>query len=75
MTAQSRVLKIRRPDDWHIHLRDDDMLKTVVPYTSEFYGRAIVMPNPYRLSLPSKPPSPIASVSLMRSLRAMILRR
>ncbi len=45
MTAQSQVLKIRRPDDWHIHLRDDDMLKTVVPYTSEFYGRAIVMPN------------------------------
>ncbi|MGW8167782.1 dihydroorotase, partial [Klebsiella pneumoniae] len=42
MTAQSQVLKIRRPDDWHIHLRDDDMLKTVVPYTSEFYGRAIV---------------------------------
>ncbi|STU87595.1 dihydroorotase [Klebsiella pneumoniae subsp. ozaenae] len=27
MTAQSQVLKIRRPDDWHIHLRDDDMLK------------------------------------------------
>ena len=45
MTAQSQVLKIRRPDDWHIHLRDDDMLKTVVPFTSEFYGRAIVMPN------------------------------
>ena len=45
MTAQHQVLKIRRPDDWHIHLRDDDMLKTVVPYTSEFYGRAIVMPN------------------------------
>lgn len=46
MTVQSRVLKIRRPDDWHIHLRDGDMLKTVVPYTSEIYGRAIVMPNP-----------------------------
>ncbi len=45
MTAQSQVLKIRRPDDWHIHLRDGDMLKTVVPYTSEIYGRAIVMPN------------------------------
>ncbi|VUS26347.1 Dihydroorotase [Klebsiella pasteurii] len=45
MTAQSQVLKIRRPDDWHIHLRDGDMLKTVVPFTSEFYGRAIVMPN------------------------------
>ena len=45
MPAQSQVLKIRRPDDWHIHLRDGDMLKTVVPYTSEVYGRAIVMPN------------------------------
>ena len=45
MTAPSQVLKIRRPDDWHLHLRDGDMLKTVVPYTSEIYGRAIVMPN------------------------------
>ena len=45
MTAQPQVLKIRRPDDWHVHLRDGDMLKTVVPYTSETYGRAIVMPN------------------------------
>ncbi|WP_313487009.1 dihydroorotase [Pseudescherichia sp.] len=49
MTAQPQVLKIRRPDDWHVHLRDGDMLKTVVPYTSETYGRAIVMPN---LALP-----------------------
>jgi len=45
MTALPPVLKIRRPDDWHIHLRDGDMLKTVVPYTSQTYGRAIVMPN------------------------------
>lgn len=45
MTAQPQVLKIRRPDDWHVHLRDGDMLKTVVPFTSETYGRAIVMPN------------------------------
>jgi len=45
MTAPSQVLKIRRPDDWHLHFRDGDMLKTVVPYTSEIYGRAIVMPN------------------------------
>lgn len=64
MTVQSRVLKIRRPDDWHIHLRDGDMLKTVVPYTSEIYGRAIVMPNWFRQSLPSRPRLPIASVSL-----------
>ncbi|WP_374256240.1 dihydroorotase [Yokenella regensburgei] len=45
MTVQPQVLKIRRPDDWHIHLRDGEMLQTVVPYTSEIYGRAIVMPN------------------------------
>ncbi|QMI04844.1 dihydroorotase [Citrobacter sp. RHB25-C09] len=45
MTAPSQVLKIRRPDDWHLHLRDGDMLQTVVPYTSEIYARAIVMPN------------------------------
>ncbi len=45
MTAQPQQITIRRPDDWHIHLRDGDMLKTVVPYTSETYGRAIVMPN------------------------------
>ncbi|EPQ7199934.1 MULTISPECIES: dihydroorotase [Providencia] len=39
------TLTIRRPDDWHVHFRDGDMLKTVVPYTSQFFGRAIVMPN------------------------------
>lgn len=45
MTAQPQQLTIRRPDDWHIHLRDDEMLKTVLPYTSAVNGRAIVMPN------------------------------
>ncbi|RLM27099.1 dihydroorotase [Brenneria alni] len=45
MTALPEILKIRRPDDWHIHLRDDQMLETVLPYTSRFFGRAIVMPN------------------------------
>ncbi|MBG2916219.1 dihydroorotase [Proteus cibarius] len=44
-TAQPITLTIRRPDDWHVHFRDDDMLKTVVPYTSRYFGRAIVMPN------------------------------
>lgn len=38
-------LVIRRPDDWHVHLRDGDMLKTVVGYTARQFGRAIVMPN------------------------------
>ncbi|WP_145493904.1 dihydroorotase [Yersinia aleksiciae] len=45
MTAQPQTLKIRRPDDWHIHLRDDEMLSAVLPYTSEVFARAIVMPN------------------------------
>ncbi|MEG3135454.1 dihydroorotase [Rouxiella sp. T17] len=45
MTATPQVLKIRRPDDWHIHLRDDVVLNSVLPYTSEVFGRAIVMPN------------------------------
>ena len=45
MTPTPQLLKIRRPDDWHVHLRDGEMLNTVVPYTSEVYGRAIVMPN------------------------------
>ena len=45
MTAQPQQLIIRRPDDWHIHLRDDEMMKAVLPYTSAVCGRAIVMPN------------------------------
>lgn len=38
-------IKIRRPDDWHLHLRDGEILKTVLPYSSREYGRAIIMPN------------------------------
>jgi dihydroorotase len=38
-------LTIRRPDDWHVHLRDGDMLSAVVPYTARSFARAIVMPN------------------------------
>lgn len=45
MTSQPQQLVIRRPDDWHIHLRDDAMLRTVLPFTSQVFGRAIVMPN------------------------------
>ena len=37
-------ITIRRPDDWHLHLRDGDMLRTVAPASRDF-GRAIVMPN------------------------------
>jgi dihydroorotase len=41
----SQTLTIRRPDDWHVHLRDGDMLKAVAPHTSRQFVRAIVMPN------------------------------
>jgi dihydroorotase len=38
-------LNITRPDDWHLHLRDGDALKTVLPHTAAQFARAIVMPN------------------------------
>ena len=38
-------LTIRRPDDWHVHLRDGDMLRMVVGHTARQFARAIVMPN------------------------------
>ena len=38
-------LTIRRPDDWHLHLRDGAMLQGVLPETARHFGRAIVMPN------------------------------
>ena len=41
----SQTLTIRRPDDWHVHLRDGEMLQRVAPYTARQFARAIVMPN------------------------------
>ncbi|HEY0311129.1 MAG TPA: dihydroorotase [Allosphingosinicella sp.] len=38
-------LTLRRPDDWHVHLRDGAMLEAVAPYTARQFARAIVMPN------------------------------
>jgi dihydroorotase len=38
-------LTIRRPDDWHLHVRDGDMLKATLPFTAAHFGRAILMPN------------------------------
>ncbi|MEO0322590.1 MAG: dihydroorotase [Myxococcota bacterium] len=38
-------LVMRRPDDWHVHLRDGEMLAGVAAYTARQFGRAIVMPN------------------------------
>jgi dihydroorotase len=38
-------LTITRPDDWHVHFRDGEMLSLVVPDTARQFGRAIAMPN------------------------------
>ena len=55
---------IRRPDDWHVHLRDGEMLKDVVNYTARQFGRAIIMPN-------LKPP--VTTVKAGRAYRDRIL--
>ncbi len=56
-------LTIRRPDDWHVHLRDGDILASVVPYTAAQFVRAIVMPN---LS------PPVTTVAAAEAYRARI---
>lgn len=38
-------LTIRKPDDWHVHLRRDEILGFVTPYTARVFARALVMPN------------------------------
>ncbi|MFT5798265.1 MAG: dihydroorotase [Candidatus Azotimanducaceae bacterium] len=38
-------ITLRRPDDWHLHLRDGDMLRAVLPSTATHFARAIIMPN------------------------------
>src|SRR5580693_988212 len=42
--SDDRVV-IRRPDDWHVHLRDGEMLRAVLPWTAAQFARAIIMPN------------------------------
>ncbi|MCF6274403.1 MAG: dihydroorotase [Robiginitomaculum sp.] len=41
----TKRLVIRRPDDWHVHVRDGEMLAAVAGYTARQFGRAIIMPN------------------------------
>ncbi|GAB4836786.1 hypothetical protein Ancab_001699 [Ancistrocladus abbreviatus] len=38
-------LSLTQPDDWHLHLRDGDLLEAVAPHSARLFGRAIVMPN------------------------------
>ena len=60
----SQTLTIRKPDDWHVHLRDGEMLARVAPYTARQFARAIVMPN----LVP-----PVTSVDAARDYRKRIL--
>ena len=38
-------ITIRKPDDWHLHVRDEEMMKASLPHTAKHFGRAIMMPN------------------------------
>lgn len=57
-------ITIRRPDDWHVHLRDGDMLDAVAGFTTRQFARAIVMPN---LT------PPVTSVAASLAYRARIM--
>lgn len=41
----SHILSLIQPDDWHLHLRDGDLMSAVLPFSSTVFARAIVMPN------------------------------
>jgi dihydroorotase len=64
MTEFIDTITLRRPDDWHVHLRDGKMLATVLPFTARQFARAIVMPN----LLP-----PITTVAAAQAYRRRIL--
>jgi dihydroorotase len=64
MAAMPETITLRRPDDWHLHLRDGAMLRSVLPYSARQFARAIVMPN----LVP-----PVTNVSAALDYRARIL--
>ncbi len=41
----TQTITLTRPDDWHLHVRDGDVLRTVLAHTAAQFGRAIIMPN------------------------------
>jgi dihydroorotase len=59
-----QAVRIQRPDDWHVHLRDGAALKAVAMFTAQRFGRAIVMPN-------LKPP--VTTTTLAAAYRKRIL--
>ncbi len=64
MTASTSSLTLKRPDDWHLHLRDGTALGAVAGHTARVFGRAIVMPN-------LQPP--VTTVAAAAAYRARIL--
>jgi dihydroorotase len=62
--AAAHTLTFRRPDDWHLHVRDGAMLAAVLPHTVRQFGRAIIMPN-------LRPP--VTTVALAAAYRDRIL--
>jgi dihydroorotase len=64
MAKAKQTVTLRRPDDWHVHLRDGAMLAQVLPFTARQFARAIVMPN----LVP-----PITGVAAARAYRGRIL--
>lgn len=59
-----KSITIPRPDDWHLHLRDDDYMRAVLPDTTRRFARAIVMPN-------LRPPVTTAALALEYRKRIM----
>ncbi len=57
-------ITIRKPDDWHLHVRDGEMMRAVLSYTAEKFGRAIMMPNLVPPVATRRMPSPIASACM-----------
>jgi dihydroorotase len=45
MSAATHEITLRRPDDWHLHVRDGASLHSVIGFTAQRFGRAIIMPN------------------------------
>jgi dihydroorotase len=45
MTNSSTQIQLIQPDDWHLHIRDGDVMKDVLADTARQFARAIIMPN------------------------------
>jgi dihydroorotase len=64
MPQNTRTLTLTRPDDWHVHLRDGDVLPLVLSHTAAQFARAVVMPN-------LKPP--VTTTALAQAYRERIV--